>query len=60
MGGYFGRLADLTKEEAFERFFVMALVGIAVGVLSVGYRYLRTIMEERGGLRVRKPVSGEE
>ncbi|MBE5929487.1 MAG: hypothetical protein E7268_00310 [Lachnospiraceae bacterium] len=60
VGGYFSRLAEMTKEEAFERFFWKAIVGIIVGVLSVGYRYLRTIIEERGGLRARKPVIGEE
>ncbi len=60
VGGYFGVMEGLTKEEAFDRFFIKAVIGVAVGVLSVTYRYVRTIIEERGGLRVRKPVTGEE
>ncbi|MBR6536626.1 MAG: hypothetical protein IKT67_05450 [Lachnospiraceae bacterium] len=60
VGSYFGMMSALSKEEAFDSFFWKAIVGIIVGVLSVGYRYLRTIVEERGGLRVRKPVAGEE
>lgn len=60
VGGYFSVIAELSKEEAFDRFFWKAMVGIIVGVLSVGYRYIRTIAEERGGLRVRKLAAGGE
>lgn len=60
VGGYIGVMEGLSKEEVFDRFFVKAAIGVAVGVFSVGYRYVRTIAEERGGLQVRKPVAGEE
>ena len=60
VSGYFGAFGDLTKEEAVDRFLWKALFGVAVGVLAFTYRYLRTMVEERGGLRVRKPATGEE
>ena len=60
VGGYFGVMESLSKEEAIDRFFIKAVIGVGVGVLSVSYRYFRTIIEDRGGLRVRKPVAGEE
>ena len=60
VGGYFGVMEGLSKEEAIDRFFLKAVIGVGVGVLSVGYRYFRTTAEERGGLRGRKPVAGEE
>lgn len=57
---YFGVFTELSKEVAVENFLGKALFGITVGVLAFTYRYLRTIVEERGGLRVRKPATGEE
>ncbi len=60
VGGYFGVMEGMSKEEVFERFFIKAVVGVVVGVLSVGYRYVRTVVEERGGLRTRNPAAGEE
>ena len=60
VGGYFGVMEGLTKEETFDRFLITAVIGVAVGVLSVTYRYVRTIAEERGGLWMKKPVAGEE
>lgn len=59
VGGYFSVLAELPKDEAFDRFLWKALVGIAVGVLSVVYRYIRTVIEERGGFRVKRQISEE-
>lgn len=60
VGGYFSVIAELPKEEAFEGFLWKALFGIAVGVLSITYRYLRTIIEERGGLWRKEIATGEE
>lgn len=59
VGGYFSRFAEVTKEEAFDRFLWKAVLGIAVGVFSVIFRYVLTIVEERRG-HVKKTVAGEE
>ena len=60
MGGYFSVFAQLDKEKAFEYFWLKAVIGIAVGIISIAYRYIRTVLEERGGLRGRKAIAGEE
>jgi len=50
VGGYFSVFAELSKEESFDSFFVKAVIGGVVGVLSIAYCYIRTVIEERGGL----------
>jgi len=50
VGGYFSVFAELTKAECVDRFWVMAVVGVAIGVISIAYCYIRTVIEERGGL----------
>ena len=60
VGGYFSVFAELEKEKAFEYFLLKAVIGIVIGILSIVYRYIRTVAEERGGLCRRKAVAGEE
>ena len=52
--------AELEKEKAFEYFWLKAVIGIVIGILSIVYRYICTVAEERGGLCRRKAVAGEE
>lgn len=49
-----------TKQEDFRMLCVYAVVAVAVGLLSMAYRYLKTIREERGGVRRKKTGEKEQ
>lgn len=56
-GGILAFCENKTKEEAFDKFLVMLLIAVPLGLASILYRWIRTIGEERGGFRKKKPVS---
>lgn len=49
-----------TKQEDFRKLCVYAAVAVTVGLLGMGYRYLKTIREERGGGRRKKTGEKEQ
>jgi len=54
VSSYFGVFAVGTKAQAVDRFWVKMLVCVVIGLLVVLYRWIRILVEERGGLFVKK------
>ena len=50
-GGFLGEIADKDSKEEFQTFLIFMIVTVTIGILSMGYRYWKTIREERGGKR---------
>ncbi|MBQ9766917.1 MAG: hypothetical protein IJW37_02270 [Lachnospiraceae bacterium] len=51
-GGLIGDAEDFEEaEEAFGMFAMVAIVGVALGLLCMLYRYVKTVRDERRGLR---------
>lgn len=48
------------KQENFRKLCVYAAVAVTVGLFSMAYRYLKTIREERGGVRRQKAREKEQ
>lgn len=57
-GGYLGEVSDFVdKREIIWQLIVIVAVTVTIGMVSMGYGYLKAIRDERGGYR--KPKAGE-